>query len=78
MIDEATSYCLKNPGSVVHLIGKRNYFPSGESRREFTNGSVLYTARKTLGLKKSYADCIFLDSDEPLPDFLAKSEVTEI
>ena len=78
MIDEVISYCLKNPGSVVHLIGRRNYLPPGENRREFANGSVLYTARKTLGLKKSYADSIFLDSDEPLPEFLAGSVIKEI
>ena len=78
MINEATSYCLKNPGSVVHLIGRRNYLPQGERRRGFVNGSVLYTARKADGLKKVYSDCIFLDSDDPFPEFLSDAEVSEL
>jgi hypothetical protein len=70
MIDDAISFCLKNPASVVYLIGKRNYLPMGERRMSFANGSVLYTAKRADTLRKAYTDCIFFDSEDPLPDFL--------
>ena len=78
MFDEAISFCLKNPASVVYLIGKKNYLNPGERRKAFANGSVLYTARNPDNLRKSYVDCIFLDTDEPLPEFFEGSEVREI
>ena len=78
MLNEAISFYLKNPASVVYLIGKKNYLKPGERRKAFANGSVLYTAGNPDNLRKSYVDCIFLDTDEPLPEFFEGSKVREI
>ena len=78
MLNEAISFCLKNPASVVYLIGKKTYLRPGERRKAFANGSVLYTAKHPDSLRKSYVDCIFLDSDVPLPEALSGAKIFEI